>query len=112
MAIRDRGKIKWRPASFMPLGFEMNRAMFKDQERTMKPLLDEYEKEEFDRSIAYAMEYNFPVKIKVWTDGFTETIMGHIHYVDPITLQLRIEVKPGEFERIAFDDVVGIIVVE
>ena len=49
MAIRDRGKIKWRPASFMPLGFEMNRAMFKDQERTMKPLLDEYEKEQSDR---------------------------------------------------------------
>jgi hypothetical protein len=40
MAIRDRGKMKWQPASFMPLGFEMNRAMFKDQEQTMKPLLD------------------------------------------------------------------------
>jgi hypothetical protein len=112
MAIRDRGKIKWQPASFMPLGFEMTRAMFKDQERTMKPLLDEYEKEEFDRSIAYAMEYNFPVKIKVWSDGFTVTIAGRIHYVDPNTLQLRIEVKSGEFERIAFEDVVGLIVVE
>lgn len=32
MAIRDRGKIKWQPASFIPLGFEMSRAMFKDQE--------------------------------------------------------------------------------
>lgn len=112
MAIRDRGKIKWRPASFMPLGFEMNRAMFKDQERTMKPLLDDYEKEEFDRSIAYAMEFNLPVKIKVWNEGFTESITGLIHYVDPNTLQLRIEVKSGKFERIAFDDVVGVIVVE
>lgn len=66
MAIWDRGKIKWQPASFIPLSFEMTRAMFKDQERKMKPLLDEYEKEEFDRSIAYAMEYNLPVKVKVW----------------------------------------------
>jgi hypothetical protein len=68
--------------------------------------------EEFDRSIAYAMEYNLPVKIKVWSDGFTETITGTIHYVDPITFQLRIELETGEFERIAFEDVVGIIVVE
>jgi hypothetical protein len=112
MAIRDRGKIKWQPASFIPLGFEMSRAMFKDQERKMKPLLDDYEKEEFDRSIAYAMEYNLPVKIKVWSDGFTETFTGRIHYINPNTLQLRMEVKPGEFERIAFDDVVGVMVVE
>jgi hypothetical protein len=48
IAIRDRGKIKWQPPSFIPLGFEMSRAMFKDQERKMKPLLDDYEKEEFD----------------------------------------------------------------
>jgi hypothetical protein len=112
MAIRDRGKIKWRPASFIPLGFEMNRSMFKDQERTLKPLLDEYEKEEFDRSIAYAMEFNLPVKITVWNDGFTETITGRIHYVDPITLQLRIELESGEFQRIAFEDVVRVCVVE
>lgn len=78
----------------------------------MKPLLDDYEKEEFDRSIAYAMEYNLPVKIKVWSDGFTETFTGRIHYINPNTLQLRMEVKPGEFERIAFDDVAGVMVVE
>ncbi|MFB3164424.1 YolD-like family protein [Neobacillus sp. 179-J 1A1 HS] len=96
----------------MPLGFEMTRAMFKDQERKLKPLLDEYEKEEFDRSIAYAMEYNLPVKIKVWSDGFTETITGRIHYVNPITFQLCIEMTTNEIERMAFDDIVGLIVVE
>jgi hypothetical protein len=112
MELRDRGKMKWRPASFIPLGFEMTTAMFKDQERKMKPLLDEYEKEEFDRIIAYAMEFNLPVKIKVWSDGFIETITGFIHFVDSITLQLRMEVKPGEIERIAFEDVVGVIVGE
>lgn len=110
MAIRDRGKIKWQPASFIPLGFEMTHAMFKDQERKMKPLLDEYEKEEFDRNIAYAMEYNLPVK--VWSEGFTVTISGRIHYVDPITFQLHMEIKPGKFERIGFEDVVGVTVVE
>ena len=112
MAIRDRGKIKWQPASFMPLGFEMNRAMFKDQERTIKPLLDEYEKEEFDCNISYTMEYHLPVKIKVWSDGFTEMITGRIHYVDPITHQLRIELESGEFQRVSFEDVVGVTVVE
>jgi hypothetical protein len=112
MVIRDRGKIKWQPASFMPLGFEMTRTMFKDQERQPKPLIDEYEKEVFDQRIAYAMEYNIAVKLTVWSDGFTTYITGRIHYVDPITHLLRIEVKPGEFERVAFEAVVELILVD
>ncbi|MEH7545970.1 MULTISPECIES: hypothetical protein [Bacillaceae] len=35
-----------------------------------------------------------------------------IHYLDPITHQLRIELKPGEFERISFEDVVGVVVLD
>ena len=112
MAIRDRGKLKWQPASFLPLAFEMQREMFKDQERQVKPILDEYQSQEFDERICYAMESNSAVKLTVWNDGFTYEITGRIHYVDPITKQLRVEVKPGDFERIAFEDVVGVIVVD
>jgi len=111
MKIRDRGKLKWQPASFLPLAFEMQREMFKDQERQAKPILDEYQSQEFDERISYAMESNRAVKLKVWADGFTYVITGRIHYVDPITKQLRIEVNPGGFERISFEDIVGVIVV-
>jgi hypothetical protein len=112
VAIRDRGKIKWRPAAFMPLGFEMTRVMFKDQERQPKPLIEEYEKEDYDQRIAYAMESNLPLKITVWSDGFTTELSGLIHYVQPITHQLCIEVDPGEFKQIAYEDVVGVVVVD
>jgi hypothetical protein len=112
MVIRDRGKIKWQPASFMPLGFEMTRAMFKDQERQPKPILDEHQKDEFDLRIASAMEYNIPVKLTVWKEGFTDDVFGHVHYVDSITHQLRVEVMPGEFERIAFESIIKVIVVD
>lgn len=108
MTIRDRGKLKWQPASFLPLAFEMQRDIFKDQERQPKPILDENQTEEFDLRISYAAEYNYAVKLTVWHDGFTSDKTGHIHYVDPITHELRFEVKPGEFERVAFDRVVGV----
>jgi hypothetical protein len=112
MAIRDRGKLKWQPASFMPLAFEMQRQMFKDQERMAKSILDEYQTEEFNQQIAYAMEYKLAVKLTVWEDGFTKEMTGQIHKVDPITHQLRVEVKPGEFEPVAFEDVVGVAVLD
>jgi hypothetical protein len=112
MAIRDRDKLKWRPASFIPLAFEMQREMFKDQERLSKPLLDEYESEEFDKNIAYAMESNLAVKLTVWADGFTKEMTAQIQKVDPITHQLRVEVKTGEFENVAFEDVIGVAVLD
>ena len=36
MAIRDRGKMKWQLASFIPLAFEMTSEMFKNQARIAK----------------------------------------------------------------------------
>jgi hypothetical protein len=112
MAIRDRGKLKWQPASFIPLGFEMTRAMFKDQQRQSKPLLDEYQTDEFDAKVCYAMEYHLAVKLTVWTDGFIKDVTGRIHNVDPVTNQLSVEVKAGEFERVAFGDVIGVAVID
>ncbi|WP_223591088.1 YolD-like family protein [Neobacillus bataviensis] len=58
--------------------------------------------------IAYVMEYGHSVRLSVWDDGFTSEISGRVHYVDPLTKELRIEVKDGEFERVAFDRVVGV----
>jgi hypothetical protein len=112
MTIRDRGKIKWQPASFMTLAFEMQREMFKVQERLPKPILDVYETEEFDQNIAYAMECNLAVKLMVWSDGFTKEMTGQIHNINPITHQLQVEVKPGKFQPVAFEDVVGVVVLD
>jgi hypothetical protein len=111
MAIRYRGKVKWNPASFMPEGFAMTRDMYKDQERQAKSILDDYQTEEFELRIKYAMEYKHAVRLSMWDDGFTTDYTGRIHRVDPITHELRLEVKPGEYERVALDDVVGVKVV-
>ncbi|MED1472029.1 YolD-like family protein [Bacillus salipaludis] len=79
--------------------------------RINKPIIDEHEAEEFDLRIIYSMEYNHSVKLTVWDDGFTYGVNGRVHYVDPITHMLSIEVKPGEFERVVLDSVVGVKVV-
>jgi hypothetical protein len=112
MTIRDRGKIKWQSASFIPLAFEMTSKMFKDQARTAKPILDENQTEEFDLRITYATEYNHVVKLIVWDEGFTHDITGRVHYVDAITHELRIELESGEFEQVAFDSIVGVKVLK
>jgi hypothetical protein len=112
MSIRDRGKIKWRPASFIPLAFEMQHSMYKDQERQPKPLIDENQAEEFDQQIGNVIQHNLAVKLKVWIDGFTVNLSGSVHHVDPISHEAHIEIKPGEFERIKFEDIIDITVID
>lgn len=112
MAIRDRGKIKWAAAYLQPEQAKMQQEFWHDTERIMKPIIDEHEAEEFDLRIIYSMEYNHSVKLTIWEDGFTHEITGRVHYVVPIKHELRIEVKPGEFERVAFNSVIGVKVID
>jgi hypothetical protein len=110
MAIRDRGKKKWKFAFGMPEFIKARRDLWTDQERITKPIIDAYEKDEFDQRICYAMEFNLSVKITIWSNGFTSDITGHIHYVNPISNQLRFELLGGEFRRIDFENVIGVFV--
>lgn len=111
MTIRDRGIIKWQPALIMPEQTAMMRALRNELEQCEKPIIDEHERAEFDERIGYAMEYNLPVVFSVWQAGFITEQVGRVHYVDPITQQMRIETLIGEFERLMLADVVGVGVV-
>lgn len=108
MTIRDRGKIKWAAAYLQPEQAKMQRDFWRDTERRRKPIIDEHEAEEFDLRIAYATEYNHAVKLTIWEDGFTHYMTGRVHHINPITHELRIEIKDGEFERVGFESVVGV----
>lgn len=112
MAIRDRGITKWAPASFMPEGFAMQREMYRDQLRAPMPIIDEYEIEEFDRKVCYAMEYNLPIRFSVWEDGFVLEVEGRVHRRDEITRELRVELTDGTFDRVKAGELVGVEVVE
>ncbi|MEH7110643.1 YolD-like family protein [Bacillus sp. JJ1764] len=112
MAIRDRGKKKWQFAFGMPELIKAQRDLWTDQERIIKPIIDEYEREEFDKRICYAMEHNLLVKVAIWSNGFISDRAGRIHYVDPISYHLRIELLGGEFCQIDLEDVIGVLVID
>jgi hypothetical protein len=112
MTIKDRGIQKWAPASFMPEGFAMISEMYRDQERQEMPILDEYQIEEFDRKVCYAMEYNLPLMFSVWEDGFVLEVVGHVHRRDEITRELRIKLEDGTFDRVKAGELIGVEVVD
>jgi hypothetical protein len=112
MSIKDRGKMKWQGAFFMPEHIKMLGNLRTDYYRTDKPELDVYQVNEFDERICEAMANQLPVKVTVWENGFTRSINGMVHYIDPLTQELRIELKPGEYERVKFVEIINIVVMD
>ncbi len=112
MRIRDRGKLKFMPAHFMPEHRALLRELARDELRQPRPLLDEYEIQELENQICCAMEYTYPVIISKWADGFTHEEKGHIHFLDPIRKQVRMVTEDGSAIAINFDDIVNVRIKE
>jgi hypothetical protein len=112
MKIRDRGKVKWLGALFAPEHRGMLRELARDEMRQARPILDEYEIEALENRICEAMEFNFPVIISKWEDGFTYEEKGNVHYLDPIRKEVRIVSECGAVLRIKFADIVAVDVID
>ncbi|MFS0763931.1 YolD-like family protein [Peribacillus phoenicis] len=114
MSIKDRGKLKWQPALMLPEYVKLLNDVNKDYYRQVKPILDEYQLEEFENKIHTAMEFASPVKFTVWEDGFDWEYTGMIHRLDQFTklIHLELEKEKGHIIRVKFEDLVDIQIIE
>lgn len=109
--LNDRGLQKWQGMIF-PEQKALFNEMLRDDEKRPQRIADEYELAEFDARIHYAMAYHLPVKLTVWDDGFTSEVAGELHYIDEITKELRVKLADGSVERLRFETLVGVEVIE
>ncbi|WP_336863690.1 YolD-like family protein [Peribacillus frigoritolerans] len=109
--IRDRGLVKWQAALIMPEQKALNKKIGEvDYFLNKKPILDEYQVEEFEKNIHYAMEYHLPIRFRLHNDGDPHELYGHCVYIHPVTKELRIQKKDSSFEFIQFDEVIDVSV--
>ncbi|KQU25884.1 hypothetical protein ASG65_14875 [Bacillus sp. Leaf13] len=83
MTLKDRGNIKWQSSMFLPEHVKLLKDLNKDYYRQVKPILDEYQLEEFENKIHTAMELSSTVKFTVFEDGFDWVYTGIIHRLIP-----------------------------
>ncbi|WP_409304892.1 YolD-like family protein [Peribacillus sp. SCS-155] len=110
MSIRDRGKIKWNGAFFMPEHIKMLNELKSDYYKTMKPVLDEYQIQEFENKMLEAMEFAMKANITTWEDGYEWEYLGLIHRLDEWNriIYLELEKEDGYIMKILFDDIINV----
>ncbi|MDQ0270700.1 YolD-like family protein [Cytobacillus purgationiresistens] len=109
--IRDRGLQKWQ-GFFMTEHVAELKMLREELEKCEKPLIDEYQRVEFDEQVAYAMEYNMPLRLSTWLGGFITDTVGRVHYFDAIQQQLRVITLMGEQTRVSMADVVDVEIID
>jgi hypothetical protein len=96
LSIKDRGKIKWQGAFFMPQHTKMLKNLKDDYYKQIKPQLDEHELEEIGIVVMESLHYNFPIQITIWIDGYFEEFIGTISKVDMLEKRIKFEVDNKE----------------
>ncbi|WP_082341254.1 YolD-like family protein [Sporosarcina globispora] len=105
--IRDRGKMKWQSAFFMPEHVKMLKQITFDDKKQKKPLLDEQEFEEIGFIVMDSLNYTIPIKVTIWQEGFFETITGIVAKVDMLMKYILFECDDGR-RRISIGEITGV----
>lgn len=105
--IRDRGKIKWQPAHFMPEQTKMLKDMYSDDRKLKRPQLDEQKYEEIGLIVMDSLHYTLPIKVTIWKDGYFKDHIGIINKVDPLMTYIILETNNNSF-RILIDNITAV----
>ncbi len=105
--IRDRGKMKWQGAFFMPEHVKMLKQITFDDKKEKKPQLDEQEFEEIGFIVMESLNYSVPIKVTIWRDGFFRALTGIVDKVDMLMKYIQFECDEGK-KRILIEDITAV----
>jgi len=111
MGIKDRGMMKWH-GFFMPEHSRELKKIHQDDKKIKMPLLDEYQLQEYEEKIIYAMEYRLPIEIKLYNGGFEELISGHVHYVDQIKRKFNVKDTHDQVHYVPYDEIMDVKIID
>lgn len=110
--IRDRGKMKWQSAFFMPEHVKMLHELRSDYQKTNKPNLDESQIDDFEQNLCLALEFKQAVNITIWEAGFFRVFKGSLRKLDEWNKTIHLEEVNGYTTIIPFYQVVNVELLE
>jgi hypothetical protein len=110
--IRDRGKMKWQSAFFMPEHVKMLHKLRSDYQKISKPIIDESQIDDFEQKLFMALELKQAATITIWEDGFLKGFKGFIRKLDEWNKTIHLEEEDGCLTTIWFNQVVAVDIPE
>jgi len=105
--IRDRGKLKWQSAFFMPEHVKLLKNLYSNANKQRKPQLDEQEYETIGIIVMESLNYSLPIKVTVWNEGYFEEHIGIVDKVDELMKYLILQTNNNKLHLI-IDDIISV----
>ncbi|MGV3464302.1 MAG: YolD-like family protein [Heyndrickxia sp.] len=105
--IRDRGNKKW-VSLMLPEHVKMLKDMSVDLKRQNKPVLDEYQIQEFEERIKYAQEFKLPLEFFLFENGFIKNTVGRVMKMDPLEKKIKIKTVNDNVEFVYFNEIINV----
>ncbi|MED3656289.1 YolD-like family protein [Heyndrickxia sporothermodurans] len=105
--IRDRGNKKW-VSLMLPEHVKMLKDMSVDLKRRDKPILDEYQIQEFEERLKYAQKFKLPVEFSIYEHGFIKEIVGRIIKMDSLEKKIKIKAINDNIEYVDFNQITNV----
>lgn len=105
--IRDRGNKKW-VSLMLPEHIKMLKDMSIDLKKQNKPLLDEYQIQEFEERIKYSQEFKLPLEFTIYEQGFIKKIIGKVIKVEPLEKKFKLRTMDDDIEYVFFYEITNV----
>lgn len=104
---KDRGLKKWH-GFFMPEHTREIKTIWHEDKKTKMPVLDEYQLQEFEETLHYAIKYQLQVELEIYENGFIEKKQGFVHSLNQLQREIRLTNFNSQVKIIKFDEIVNI----
>lgn len=101
--------MRWNMKIILPEHQEAIEKHYRDKKKIAKPILDEQQYEDINRTLYQAMYDNLTCKVSVYTDGFINVLEGGITHFDYVLKRIKLEFNE-EVHWVKVCDIVDIIV--
>lgn len=104
--IRDRGAKKWQ-GMFLPEHREQLAALWEEEQKEARPILDEQQIERIQVVLTNALATRAPIQCHIYEEGHLQTYQGRIRRIDTMTQRLELQAETG-YHAIPMGDIVEV----
>lgn len=105
--IRDRGKVKWQPAHFLPEQKNLLNELYDNAAKQKKPIIDEQAQEQISILIMESLHYTMQISINTWKNGHFNKITGIVDKLDYMMQYIIFDDEKIK-HQISLNDIVGV----
>ncbi|WP_416826830.1 YolD-like family protein [Ectobacillus polymachus] len=108
MQINERGMKKWAAFQAITPQFEGVKRIIQEQQKAVRPILDENKIDEINRTLAQAYNKKLAISVTYYNNGFFHQYEGWLENISTVYRCIEVKTTVGEHRIFPYVDIVDV----